>query len=114
MAARRTDGYELAGADADDRGDRLLRAAAVTGLALIQAGVAGLFVSAWWRHVLTVVDAPSVGGVVWRLLTLVLFVWVLGAEVGALRRRRRAPVLVISLSLAGMVGAILLETLAPF
>ncbi|MFE6971413.1 hypothetical protein [Isoptericola sp. NPDC057653] len=114
MAARRTDGYELAGADADDRGDRLLRGAAVAGLALIQAGVAGLFVSAWWRHVLNVLDAPSVGGVVWRLLTAGLFVWVLVAEIGALRRRRRSPVLVISLALAAMVGAILLETLAPF
>ncbi|MFC8597404.1 hypothetical protein [Isoptericola sp. NPDC057191] len=109
-----TDGHELAGTSADDPTERLLRVAAVAGLALIQAGVAGLFLGAWWRHVQRVVDAPTVGGVVWHLATAALFVGVAGAEVGALRRRRKAPAIVVSLSIGAMAAVVLLEALAPF
>ncbi len=97
----------------DEQGPDPLRAAAVIGVALIQAGLAGLFVTTWWRHVQTIVESPELLPALFRVLSAVLFVWVVVAEVRGLVRGRRSPLLVVSLAGAATVGVLLLEVLAP-
>ncbi|SKC41421.1 hypothetical protein [Krasilnikoviella flava] len=97
----------------DGQGPDPLRAAAVIGVALIQAGLAGLFVTTWWRHAQNIVASPEVGSALWRVLSAVLFVWVVVAEVRGLVRGRRSPLLVVSLAAAATVVVVLLEVLAP-
>ncbi|HWV76569.1 MAG TPA: hypothetical protein VN027_04585 [Isoptericola sp.] len=97
----------------DEQGPDPLRAAAVIGVALIQAGLAGLFVTTWWRHVQTIVESPELLPALFRVLSAVLFVWVVVAEVRGLVRGRRSPLLVVSLAGAATVGVLLLEALAP-
>ncbi|MFD6135542.1 hypothetical protein [Isoptericola sp. NPDC060257] len=97
----------------DEQGPSPLRAAAVVGVALIQAGLAGLFVTTWWRHVQTLVESPEVVPVLFRLLSAVLFVWVVVAEVRGLLRGRRSPLLVVAIAAVATVGVLLLEVLAP-
>ena len=97
----------------DEQGPSPLRAAAVVGVALIQAGLAGLFVTTWWRHVLTIVESPEVVPALFRLLSAVLFVWVVVAEIRGLVRGRRSPLLVVSLGAAATVVVLLLEVLVP-
>ena len=97
----------------DEQGPNPLHAAAVVGVALIQAGLAGLFVTTWWRHVQTIVESPELPPALFRVLSAVLFVWVVVAEVRGLVRGRRSPLLVVSLAGAATVGVLLLEVLAP-
>lgn len=107
-----TDAYPDRGT-ADDHGPSPLRAAAVVGVVLIQAGVAGLVVSTWWRHAGGLIEDPAVGSVLWHLLTAVLFVGVVVAEIRALVRGRRSPLTVVSLATGAMAVAVLLEALGP-
>ncbi|MEN5074041.1 hypothetical protein ABE437_09510 [Isoptericola cucumis] len=97
----------------DDQGPGLLQGAAVVGVALIQAGLVGLVVSTWWRHAGNIIQAPEIGSVLWHVLTAVLFVWVLVAEIRGLVRGRKTPLLVVSLATGAMVVVVLLEALGP-
>ena len=97
----------------DDRRPDPLRAAAVVGLALIQAGLVGLFVTTWWRHASNVVASPEVLPALFRVLSAGVFVWVVVAEVRGLVGGRRSPLLVVGLGAAATVAALLLEVLAP-
>ncbi|MEU2199203.1 hypothetical protein [Isoptericola sp. NPDC019482] len=97
----------------DEQGPSPLRAAAVVGVALIQAGLAGLYVTTWWRHVQNLIETPELLPALFRVLSAVLFVWVVAAEVRGLVRGRRSPLPVVSLAGAATVGVLLLEVLAP-
>lgn len=97
----------------DQQGPDPLRAAAVVGVALIQAGLVGLFVTTWWRHVQNVVASPEVVPALSRAVAAALFVWVLVAEIRGLVRGRRSPLLVVSLAAAATVVVLLLEVLTP-
>ncbi|MGF0118255.1 hypothetical protein ACQFYA_18330 [Promicromonospora sp. Marseille-Q5078] len=107
-----TDAYPERGT-ADDHGPSPLRAAAVIGVVLIQAGVAGLVLSTWWRHARGLLEDPALGSVLWHVLTAALFVWVVVAEIRALVRARRSPLTVVSVATVAMVVAVLLEALGP-
>ncbi len=107
MASRHVTGY------GDDQGSGLLKGAAVFGVSLIQAGLVGLVASTWWRHAQNAIESPVVDTLVWHALTAVLVVWVIVAEIRALVRRRKAPLLVVSIATGAMLVAVLLEALGP-
>ncbi|MGH3588465.1 MAG: hypothetical protein ACRDQ0_19335 [Pseudonocardia sp.] len=96
-----------------EQGPGLLRGAAVVGIVLIQAGIAGLLISTWWRHAQNILQTLSIGPALWHVLIAVLFVWVVVAEIRALVRGRRAPLLVVSVATGAMAVAVLLEALGP-
>lgn len=97
----------------DEQGPNPLRAAAVVGLALIQAGLAGLYLTTWWRHVQNVIESPELLPALFRVLSAVLFVWVVVAEVRGLVRGRRSPLVVVGIAAVATVVVLLLEVLAP-
>ncbi|MCK9795337.1 hypothetical protein M1843_16425 [Isoptericola sp. 4D.3] len=97
----------------DEQGPSPLRAAAVIGVALIQVGLVGTFVTTWWRHALNVVESPDVVSVLWRALSAALLVWVVVAEIRGLVRGRRSPLLVVSLAAGATAVVLLLEALGP-
>ncbi|MCA5894318.1 hypothetical protein LEP48_13305 [Isoptericola sp. NEAU-Y5] len=96
-----------------DHGPGLLHAGAVVGILLIQAGITMLAVSTWWRHVSLVLTSPSVGSVLWHLVTGALLVGVVGTEIRALVRGRKPPIVVVAAGTGAMVVVLLLEAFGP-